>query len=249
MTLFISVQSAQNSNIIPIDEYIDHILDRKQEARDAIRTISFDAVQYRRNMDSDWKMKSEELWRKKVFLKSRTERHELVLSVTEDGKTWDDQKILDEIKKLNESYKKDSERRDFKGPLDTMYVSDYEFTYAGNENRNGDYLDRIDFSSKVRDDKHINGHMLIDPDDYSLMYIEFELADNPTGVKKIHISYDFDRLENGFTHPVRTLFRGHFGMLFINARREVVEEYSNFEINPELPDSLFEIPYSYQPEN
>jgi hypothetical protein len=247
--LLVNAAPAQDGSVVPIDEYVDHILDRKYETRAAIETISFDAVQYRRNMDSDWQVKSEELWRKRVFLRGRTQRHEVVLGVTEGETVWDDQKILDEIENLIDNYGEDSERKDFKGPLDTMFVSDYEFVYAGRENSMGIVLDRVEFTSKVSDDKHIGGYMLIDPDDYSLMSMEFELADRPIGVRMMRIAYDFDRLENGFTYPVRTSFKGYFGILLFNARREMVEEYSNFEINPELPDSLFETPYSYQPEN
>jgi len=247
--LLVSTALAQDRSVVSIDEYVENILDRKYETRAAIGTISFDAVQFKRNVDGDWKMKSEELWRKRVFLQGRKQRHEVVLGITEDNTAWDDKKILDEIKDMIDNFEKDSERRNFKGPLDSMYVSDYEFVYAGNENRMGTMLDRIEFTSKIHDDKHIDGHMMIDPDDYSVMYMEFKLADRPTGVKMLHIAYDFGRLENGFTHPIKTYFKGHFGVLFFNARREIIEEYSNFEINPELPDSLFEIPYSYQPEN
>jgi hypothetical protein len=226
-------------------EYIRRVIDRRYAGHTAVPNLAFDAVQYRRNVDGDWKVKSEQIWKKRILADRHQNRHETIFSVQEDGKPWDADKMRDEIRKMTEKYEEDSKRRDFKSPIDSSYYMDYSFEIHPATNSNGIGLDSVTFIAMIRDDKHLDGYMLVDTTDYSVMYLEFELADRPTGVKHLWMAYDYVRLDNGYTFPERSTFRGAFGFLFFKARREVVDEYSNFDLSPDFSDTVFNSPYSY----
>jgi len=197
-------------------------------------------------MNGDWEIKSEQIWQSVVSARDYETLYQRVLSVTEDGEPLDREKIEKEIDKLNENAEEDRDRRSFKEPLDTLYFADYEFaidsTFSGIPNSM-----KIDFSSKVRDGKHLDGHIVVNRDDYGIVHKEFHLADNPTGVKDHRMKLDFEKQANGYYYASRLDFRGQFGVLFFNSRRELIEEYSNYSFGHSFPDSLFDKKASYEP--
>lgn len=231
-----------------LDSYLEKVIEKRYAARESFEGLKYDAVSYRRNVNSDWEIISEQVWRKEIFARDFDTRHQRVLSVTEDGAPLEEEKIRKEVEKLIEKAEEEKERRRFREPLDTLYFDEYEFLLTEPDSSSGD-LDKLVYRAVERDDKHVDGFFLINPEDYGIVYNEFELADRPTGVKMMKIAYELDQIENGHYYPVRTFFRGHFGFLFFNGRREVIEEFSDFEFGKQFPDSLFEVPFEYRPEN
>ncbi len=231
-----------------LDSYLQQVIEKRYAARESFEGLKYDAVSYRRNVNGDWEIISEQIWKKEVFASDFDTRHQRVISVIEDGEPLEEDKILKEVDKLIEKAEEQRERMRFREPLDTVYFNEYEFSLAQPDSASGD-LDKLVYRAIERDDKHVDGFFLINPDDYGIVYNEFELADRPTGVKMMKIAYELEKFENDNYYPVRTFFRGHFGFLFFNGRREVIEEFSDFEFGRQYPDSLFDVPFEYRPQD
>jgi len=229
-----------------IDSYLSEVIEMRNAAKESFTGIQCDATSYRRNVNGDWEVLSEQVWDKELYVRDFDTRHQRVFSIIEDGEPLEDKKAMKEIEKLSKNAEERKDERRFKEPLDTLYYDDYEFSFGEPDSAASDY-DRIDYRAIIRDDKHVDGYFLVNPEDYGIVYTEFELADRPTGVKFMKIASELEQLENGYYYPVRTFFRGHFGFLFFNGRREVIEEFSNFKFGMEFPDSLFNVPIAYQP--
>jgi len=229
-----------------IDSYLSKVIEKRYAMKESFAGLQYDATSYRRNVNGDWEILSEQIWEKEVYARDFDTRHQRVFSIIEDGSPLEEKKILKEVERLVEKSEEKKDERRFMEPLDTLYYGDYEFSFGEPDSSAPEY-DRIDFRAVVRDDKHVDGYILVNPEDYGIVYTEFELADRPTGVKYMKIASELEQLNNGHYYPVRTFFRGHFGVLFFNGRREVIEEFSNFRFGQEFPDSLFDVPIVYQP--
>jgi len=247
LTLVLVATASSTADDSDLTELIEKIVQRRAEALESFKNVTFNKLAYKRNMNGDWEIKSEQIWKSTVSAKDPETMHQTVLSVAEDGKPLEHKKIGKEIKKLNKNADEDRERRSFFEPFDTLHFIDYSFTIDSMHGEKPGHI-KIDFESKVRDGKHLDGYVVVNETDYSVVQKEFQLADRPTGVKYLRIKIDFSKHENGFYYAARFDFRGHFGVLFFNGRREMIEEYSNYTFGHTFPDSLFETHATYKGE-
>ena len=74
LLFLLGMSATARSTELPAGEVVLKAIERKHEAKEEIKSLSFNATTYRRNMNGKWEVKSEEVWNKRIYVKD-TLRH------------------------------------------------------------------------------------------------------------------------------------------------------------------------------
>lgn len=200
-------------------------------------------------MDKSWKPKKETVVQKTVLMKDK-KRQEKIQSAVEikKGKRKDVtqkyinqaykdmQKAAKERKKAKDNDGEEDRRGRMDLSLDEMFPfseknkENYDFTLLEETSLEGIPVYVLDAKAKQRTKDFFDGIFYINKETWDILRAELQLAKNPSPLKVMEMGMDFKVLPEGYFVLRKISIRIHVGLIVKNIRREVVDEYSDYQI-------------------
>ncbi|MGD8540489.1 MAG: outer membrane lipoprotein-sorting protein, partial [Candidatus Aminicenantes bacterium] len=146
------------------------------------------------------------------------------------------QKRARERKKAKDKNGEDDRRRHMDFSFDELFPfneknrGNYEFTLLEENSLEGTSVYVIDARAKQRTKDFFEGLFYIDRETWDILRAELRLAKNPGPLKVMNMNLDLKVLPEGYLTVRKAYVRIHVGLVVKNIRREVVDEYSDYEI-------------------
>jgi hypothetical protein len=146
------------------------------------------------------------------------------------------QKAAKERKKARDKNGEDDRRRHMDFSFDEMFPfseknrENYDFTLLEETMLEGIPVYVLDAKAKQRTKDFFEGIFYIDRESWDILRAEIQLAKNPGPLKVMKMDLDFLVLPEGYLAVKKSTVRIHVDLVVKNIRREVVDEYSDFQI-------------------
>lgn len=200
-------------------------------------------------MDGDWNPSKETIVEKTVMMKDEI-RQEKIKSAVEikNGKSKDvTQKFVNETyknmqkaanrrKETNENHGEENGRNRTDLSLDEMFPfseknrENYHFALLNETTLEGISVVVLEAKAKQRTQDFFEGLFTINRETGDVLRAELQLAKNPGPLKVMEMDMDFQVLPGGHFVLRKMKARIHVGLVVKNIRREVVDEYSDYQI-------------------
>jgi hypothetical protein len=200
-------------------------------------------------MDKNWKPKKETVVQKTVLMKNKTQQEKIQSAVEiKKGKSKDvTQKYINQaykdMQKAAREKKKAKDKDGEEGRRERMDLSlDEMFPFSEKNRGNYDFalleetvLEEIpvyvlDAKAKQRTKDFFDGIFYVNKETWNILRAELQLAKNPGPLKVMEMGMDFQVLPEGYFALRKISVRIHVGLVVKNIRREVVDEYSDYQI-------------------
>jgi hypothetical protein len=171
---------------------------------------------------------------KTIYRKIPDQRLEQCLSVVEDGRTLSPAEVAEYQRK--QAWEKPIAGRRFFSP---QYRHNYVFELLSPDTLRGmpTYVLRLQPQKKEID--LVDGMVWLQQEDFEIVRLDVRPAKNPRFIKQLHMIIDFGRVLEDYWLPVDIKIEATGGFLFIKKHFAIHETWDRFQINPDLPDSLF----------
>jgi hypothetical protein len=228
---------------LDVDQIIRNAVRQDSITRAEVGTWEMDAVSYVRKLGGDGEVKEE-----KKFLKTYYFRDSLFKAVFHeyyrDGELQSQKELDKEIKEAAERRRKGRNRDASVNPMEPFYPENrgkYIFTLAGKELTHGCIAYHIIADCLEENEDLLEGDFWFEINHLNLLHAEFRPAKLPSKIKMLEMTKDYAPVEAGYWLPVGFRLRGKGQvLLFIKFNFAVEERYSKWEVNLDLPDTLFE---------
>jgi hypothetical protein len=146
------------------------------------------------------------------------------------------QKAAKERKKARDKNGEDDRRRHMDFSFDELFPfseknrGNYDFTRLEEKSLEGTSVYLLEARSKQRTKDFFEGIFYIDKETWDILRAELRLAKNPGPLKVMNMDLDLKVLPEGYLAVRKASVRIHVGLVVKNIRREVVDEYSNYQI-------------------
>ncbi len=200
-------------------------------------------------MDKNWEPKKVTVVQKSVLMKNKILQEKIQNAVEIKGDKRKDvtqkyinesykemQKRARERKKAKDKNGEDDRRRHMDFSFDELFPfsaknrGNYEFTLLEENSLEGTSVYVIDARAKQRTKDFFEGLFYIDRETWDILRAELRLAKNPGPLKVMNMNLDLKVLPEGYLTVRKASVRIHVGLVVKNIRREVVDEYSDYEI-------------------
>ncbi len=200
-------------------------------------------------MDGDWNPKKKTVVQKTVIMKDKIRQEKIKDAVEiKDGKSKDvTQKFINEAyknmqkaakrrKKANENNGEENGSHRMDLSLDEMFPfseknrENYDFALLDATTLEGIPVVVLEATAKQRTEDFFEGVFYIDLETWDVVRAELRLAKNPGPLKVMEMSMDFLVIPEGYFVLRKMTARVHVGLIVKNIRREVVDEYSDYQI-------------------
>ncbi len=186
-----------------------------------------------REMRKDGGLKKRVVTKKRIYMKGTSKRHEECLSMNVNGR------MLSKAE-MEKEFKNGGDQQEVKLPLTPEGEGHYDFHLAGSGVCNGMDVWMIDFRAKKKKDEFVNGRGYISKDTFDVVRIELVPAKLSRLVEDLKVSVTSARIQ-GYWMPVKFEMDLKIRVSFLYYKHITVEEtYSEYRLNNQLEDSIFE---------
>lgn len=174
-----------------------------------------------------------------VYQKNTDKIYMKYVSMSFDNKELSQDELNKEIAKQK---KRKDGKMEAKSPFSPLMRSSYTFSLAGETKFANQDAWIVGFKAKEKADKFIDGKAYISKKNYNVLYMDFTPSKLPGVIKSIKMSMEFSPVQ-GYWLPYKFKMEMYLKVKFIltiaDKHMEMEDNYSDYKINTNLPDSLF----------
>jgi hypothetical protein len=176
---------------------------------------------------------------RRIYTRDRDQEHEQYIAMSKNGKDLNAREMGAEIRQWQKMGKR---RGSTKMPFDPAWQDSYTFMLEGADTLDTVRVWRIAFRGKEAADDLIDGVAYVRMDNYHILRLEAVSSKLPSVIKKMRRVYTYMDVE-GYVLPATFQMELHvkvkFIITFADKHIMIEDQYSDYQVNTGLPDSLF----------
>ena len=235
LTLLILVLtgSAAPQKNLSLDQILERAYQREVAFKELLKDYICQVTAITREPQKDGPAKTLSIVEKTVYRQLPDKRVEKYNAITEEGKVLSPEKVAEYQKKEKKTM---SMRGSF---LDPEERPNYTYELMPPDTIRGipSYVLRIKPKKKSKD--LIDGKVWLHQENFEVVKLDFQPAKNPKYVKEIHMIIDFNEVQPGFWLLTELKIDARAGFLFFKKHFHHHETWHDYQINVDLPDSIF----------
>jgi hypothetical protein len=193
---------------------------------------------------------------KTVYFRPPDQKREIFRSATKEGEVLSSEQLAEYQKKADEEARQHDQDED-PSDKDSSEKNKGTFSFSAASPWSPEERDRYTFqllppdtvrgmpayvvkvTPREKSEDLVDGIAWFHEDLFRVIKLEFQPAKNPRFVKKAHVIMDFDEVATGHWLPVEMRMDVSGGFLFIKKSFQMHQTWRDYQVNVDLPDSLF----------
>ncbi len=233
LILILAGSSGSQEDLSP-DQILDRAYQREKAVQDQLQDYFCQATTITREPQKDGSAKTLTIVEKTIYRKLPDKRLEKYNAVTEEGQELSTEEVAEFQKKQQES---------MSGGGDSFLEPEQRARYTFELMPPDTISQQLCYVLRIKPQEEsgdlIDGQAWFSQENFEVIKMRFRPAKNPKFVKSLSLTIDFAEVQPGLWLPREMKIDVKAGFLFIKKHFQVHEIRRDYQINVNLPDSLF----------